>query len=84
MCIETELFFSCFLLDDLSLEIYKSPFVEQMFIQHSHHNKASIVFTSQNYFNSGRKTIIRNCNYRVFFQDPTDDVTLRNVSSQLK
>ena len=71
-------------LDDLSQEILKNPFVEQMFLQHSHHNRASIIFTTQNYFNNGSRNIIRNCNYKIIFRDPTDDVTLRNISSQLK
>ena len=35
------------LIDDLMTDVYKNPFVEQMFIQHSHHNSASIAFTAQ-------------------------------------
>lgn len=73
-----------FIADDLMTDVYKNPFVEQLFLQHSHHNSASIAFSAQYYFNSGPKTIRSNCNLRCFFQDPTDDVTLRTVSSQMK
>jgi len=62
----------------------KNPFITEMFIQHSHHSSASIIFSSQNYFINGPLTIKQNCNYKVFFQDPSDDRVLRTVSSQLK
>jgi len=73
------------IMDDLSSKILRDPFMENVFIQHSHHNSCSMVFTTQNYFaQSKNKTIIRQCNYKVIFQSPTDMVLLRHISCQLK
>jgi hypothetical protein len=64
-------------------DITRSPFIQQMFIDHSHHFSASVIFTTQSYFTNGAKTIRDNCTYKVFFKNPVDEQTLRNVSSQL-
>jgi hypothetical protein len=73
------------IIDDQMLQIFNSPFMEEVFIQHSHHSSCSLIFTTQNFFNSGKtKTIIRQCNYKVIFNSPADQVILRHISCQLK
>lgn len=57
----------------------------KLFLQNSHHNSCSIIFTSQNFFsNSKSKTIIRQCTYKVFFDNPSDRVLLRTISCQIQ
>lgn len=64
--------------------IFANKFMEEMFIQNSHHNSCSIMFTSQNFFSSSKtKTIIRQCTYKVFFDNPSDRVLLRAISCQV-
>jgi len=73
------------IMDDLAQKMLSSPFMEDLFSQHSRHNSCSVIFTSQNYFsNSKSKIIIRNCNYKVVFQSPADLVLLRNIACQIK
>jgi len=73
------------IMDDLSSKILRTPFMEDLFIQHSHHQSCSIIFTTQNYFESSKnKTVIRQCNYKVIFQSPSDMVLLRHISCQVK
>jgi len=73
------------ILDDMMQQIFTSRFMEDVFIQHSHHSSCSIIFTSQNFFsNSKDKTIVRQCNYKIIFQSPSDLVLLRHISCQLK
>jgi len=73
------------IMDDLSSKILRTPFMEDLFIQHSHHQNCSVIFTTQNYFESSKnKTIIRQCNYKVIFQSPSDMVLLRHISCQIK
>jgi len=73
------------IMDDLSSRILRCPFMEDVFIAHSHHNSCSVIFTTQNFFaNSKNKTIIRQCNYKVIFETPSDLVLLRHISCQIK
>lgn len=68
------------LLDDLMGEIFDSPSMCALFTQISHHASISIIFTSQNYFDTGsKKTIMRNCNYKIVFKDPTDQGVLHSI-----
>lgn len=72
------------LIDDQMNSIFADKFMEEMFIQNSHHNSISIIFTSQNFFSSSKsKTIIRQCTYKVFFDNPSDRVLLRTISCQI-
>lgn len=73
------------IMDDLMQQIFSSPFMEEVFIQHSHHSSCSLIFTTQNFFNTGKtKTIIRQCNYKVIFNSPSDQLILRHIGCQLK
>jgi len=73
------------IMDDLSQKLLRCPFMEEIFSRHSRHNSCSMIFTIQNYFaDSKSKTIIRQCNYKVIFQSPTDLVLLRHISCQIK
>jgi len=71
--------------DDLMRDIAKNSFVTELFTRFAHHENASVIFTSQNYFGLGANgpTILANCNYRVVFADPTDRRILATISSQL-
>jgi len=58
--------------------------MEETFTKNSHHNGCSVIFTTQNFFSSTKsKTLIRNCNYKVFFDNPSDRVLLRTISCQI-
>lgn len=50
-----------------------------------HHNNVTVCFTLQNYYASSRfgKTIMRNCQYRVFFYNRIDQRELISISSQI-
>jgi hypothetical protein len=73
------------IIDDQMQQIFASTFMEEVFIQHSHHGSCSLIFTTQNFFNTGKtKTIIRQCNYKVIFNSPSDQIILRHISCQLK
>jgi len=73
------------IIDDLSSRLLRCPFMEEVFMAHSHHNKCSIIFTTQNYFASSKnKNVIRQCNYKVIFQSPSDLVLLRHIGCQIK
>lgn len=73
------------LLDDLMNRIFEDKRFEELFTMLSHHCSASVVFTSQNFFNSTKsKTIIRQCSYKVIFNHRTDSILLRNIGSQIK
>lgn len=73
------------IVDDQMQAMFHDKFMEQIFTAISHHGELSIVFTTQNYFESGpTKTIIRNCNYLVVFYDALNGkAVLRNIGSQL-
>ncbi len=69
------------LVDDQMTAILNSPNMEDFFTQISHHYNCSIFFTMQNYYSSGRsKTILRQCTYKIIFNDPGDRILIRNIS----
>ena len=73
------------LIDDLVKPLLKDPFMEECFVQNSHHSGCSIAFCTQNYFEASKsKTIVRQCNYKVFFNDPCDKTLLRNIGAQIE
>jgi len=64
--------------------IFANKFMEDTFTKNSHHTSCSIVFTTQNFFSCTKsKTLIRNCNYKVFFDNPSDRILLRTISCQM-
>jgi hypothetical protein len=64
--------------------ILDSEVMINTFSQYSHHYNCSIIFTTQNYFApSKQKTIVRQCNYKVFFNDRADQILIRNISCQI-
>lgn len=70
------------IMDDLMAEIFRDPRMTTLFTQLSHHNSISIIFTTQNYFETGNsKTIVRNCTAKVIFNDPMDKVLIRNIAA---
>ena len=69
------------LVDDQMVPLLNSPNMEDFFTQDSHHYNCSIFFTLQNYYSSGRsKTILRQCVYKIIFNDPGDRILIRNIS----
>lgn len=73
------------LIDDLVKQLLKDPFMEECFVQNSHHNGCSIAFCTQNFYESSKsKTIVRQCNYKVFFNSNCDKVLLRNIGAQIE
>lgn len=63
----------------------KSKEMEKLFTVHSHHERCSVLFTSQLYFRGSlnNPAITKNCNYRVMFKDPCEGSNMRNISKQL-
>ena len=69
------------LIDDQMVDLLNSPFMETFFCATSHHFNNSIFFTLQNYYSSSRsKTILRQCIYKIIFNDPGDRILIRNIS----
>jgi hypothetical protein len=61
-----------------------SPAMLETFTQHSHHYNSSIIFTTQNYFAPSKdRTLIRQTNYKIIFNDPSDQTLIRNISSKI-
>ena len=73
-----------FIMDDLMNIVFNHPLMEETFSQNSHHQNLSIIFTTQNYFASSKnRTIIRQTNYKIIFNDPSDKTLMRNISCQI-
>jgi hypothetical protein len=73
------------LIDDLVKQLFADPFIEQCFVQNSHHQGCSIAFCTQNYYESSKsKTIVRQCNYKVFFNSNCDKTLLRNIGGEIE
>ena len=72
--------------DDLMNLVFENKFVEELFIQSSHHNSCSVIFTSQNFYSSSKnRTIMRQLTYKVIFNTlRTDQILLRTLGCQLK
>ena len=74
---------SLFILDDLMSKIFDNRHFEELFTQSSHHMSNSVIYTSQNYFNTKRdQTIVRNLSYQIIFYRNADLRYMRNVSGQ--
>lgn len=72
-----------FFLDDMHSELRKNAYIQTLFTRDSRHENASIIVSSQQYFDIN--IVIRNnANYKVIFNDPTSDQVIRSISSQLK
>jgi len=72
-----------FILDDLMSQIFSNKQNEDLFTQSSHHFSNSVIYTSQNYFNSKRdQTIIRNLSYKIIFFKNVELRYMREISSQ--
>lgn len=73
-----------FIMDDLMNVVFNHPLMEETFSQNSHHHNLSIIFTTQNYFASSKnRTIIRQTNYKIIFNDPADKNLMRNISCKI-
>lgn len=71
-----------FVVDDLMSELSRNSFILQVFTRTSHHENATIICTTQSYFECN-KVLRDQVNYKIIFHDPTSDVVVRNVSSQM-
>lgn len=72
-----------FILDDLMEEIFKSNFMPEFFTRGSHHFSNSIIFTSQNYFNTKKDlTIMRNLSYKIIFHKSGELIYMSSICRQ--
>ena len=72
------------IMDDLMSEMFRDPLMTDLFTRLSRHNSVSLVCTTQNYFDSGNsKTIVRQCNVQVIFENPMDKVLTRSIGSAI-
>ena len=76
---------SLILMDDLMHSVLNSEEILDLVTKNVHHNNITVCFTLQNYYASSRfgKSIIRNCQYRVFFYNRIDQRELTSISSQI-
>ncbi len=67
--------------DDIMSLIFENKFMEGLFLQFSHHNSCSVIFTSQNFYCSSKnKNIMRQLTYKVIFNTlRTDQILLRSL-----
>lgn len=70
------------ILDDLMMEA-KSDFLDLLFTRGSHHWGVSIVFITQNMFEKSLKTARNNSHYLVLLRNPSGQLQIRNVGTQL-
>ena len=69
------------IMDDLMREIFASDNMSLLFSHTSHHSGISVIFTTQNYFETGNsKTIVRNCNAHIILDSLVSKVLIRNIS----
>lgn len=73
------------LIDDLMSSVLFSKQMVDLLSNDVHNFNISVIIVLQNYFASGKygKTLIRNCQYRVFFYSRVQQLELRTVSSQI-
>lgn len=72
------------IIDDLMIEIFRSSEMTNLFSRLSSHGNTSVVFTTQNFFESqNNKTIVRMCNAQVIFNNNMDKVMIRNIGSMI-
>lgn len=76
---------SLLLIDDLMTSVLWSQAMVELLANEVHNYNISVVIVLQNYFASGKfgKTLIRNCQYRVFFYTRVQQLELRTISSQI-
>lgn len=73
-----------FMLDDMVEDVFREAYMEDVFTKLSHHWENSIIYTTQNYFNTKRnQTIVRNLNYRIIFNCNTQRRYMADLSSQI-
>lgn len=70
------------ILDDLMLEA-KSDFLDLLFTRGSHHWDVSIMFITQNMFEKSLKTARNNAHYLVLLRNPSGQLQIRNLGTQL-
>lgn len=69
-------------LDDLMMEA-RSDFLDLLFTRGSHHWGVSIVFITQNMFEKSLKTARNNAHYLVLLRNPSGQLQIRNLGTQL-
>ena len=76
---------SLLLIDDLMQSMLNSEEMLDMITKNVHHNNLTVCFTLQNYYATSKygKSVIRNCQYRVFFYNRIDQRELISISSQI-
>jgi hypothetical protein len=76
---------SLLLIDDLMQSMLNSEEMLDLITKNVHHNNLTVCFTLQNYYASSKfgKSVIRNCQYRVFFYNRIDQRELISISSQI-
>ena len=70
------------ILDDLMMEA-KSEFMDLLFTRGSHHGGVSIIFLTQNMFEKSLKTARNNTHYLVLLRNPSGQLQIRNLGTQL-
>ena len=73
------------LVDDQMTQILKDAEMLELLTLDGHSENITFCFTMQNYYESSKfgKTMIRNCHYRVFFNNPIEKSYLSTISTQI-
>lgn len=73
------------LIDDLMADVLSSPKIHQLVTNDVHNYKCSVIITFQNYYASGKfgRTLVKNCQYRVFFYNNLDQYETKHISTQI-
>lgn len=76
---------SLLLIDDLMTSVLWSKSMVDLLANDVHNYNISVVIVLQNYFAPGKygKSLVRNCQYRVFFYNRIEQLELRTISSQV-
>lgn len=63
--------------------LFADPYMQTFFSNEIHGWNTSVIYTVQNYFNDSKgKTVIRQTNYKVIFNDPAEEGLMASISQK--
>lgn len=72
------------IMDDLARQIFHSSQMVDLFSVTGRHSSVSVIFTIQNYYDTGSsKTIVRDCDTKVIFDYILEKGVIRNIGTEM-
>jgi len=72
-------------IEDLDEQACQSPLISKFYTAYSHHLSCSVVFSTQNFFRSGRErlNLVRNCTHLILFPINLDETVIRLIAQKI-